>query len=93
MFTEPSDQSQRIVDILVNHHRAARVDLLGKGMTKYTSLNVSRHDDFALHKALDKARYGYVGIFNANTQLVCSAPICTVYFPFRWSQCLDRLAS
>ena len=54
----------------MNHHRAARVDSLGRGMTKYTSLNVSKHDDFALHKALDKARYGYVGIVNANTKLV-----------------------
>jgi hypothetical protein len=55
---------------LVNHHRTARVDLLGKGMTRYTSLNVSKHDDFALHKAIDKARYGYIGIVNANTELV-----------------------
>lgn len=70
IFTDPSDQSQRIVDLLVEHHRNARIDQLGRGMTKYTSLNISSESDFALHKALDKAKYGYVGIVNANDQLV-----------------------
>lgn len=73
VFNEPNDQSQRIASILVNHHIAAKVDRLGRGLKRYKAINATLDGGFAASasmRGVHEAKGSYVAILNANDQVV-----------------------
>lgn len=67
VFTEPKDQSQRISAILAQHHLDARVDRLGRGLTRYKAINATSG---AISLGISQAKGKHIAILNANDQVV-----------------------
>ena len=65
------DASQSVVDILVEQHRSAEVDVLGRGLEGYTSLNLTDNDPFdAASIGLQRAKHEHVAFLNGQDLVV-----------------------
>lgn len=72
VYTEPWDQSQRIVNVLMDHHRKSKVDGHGRGLKKYTAINTTEFQDSVspVMRGISKAKSDHVAIISGNTQMV-----------------------
>lgn len=88
----PIDVSQSIVDLLVSNHKDAKVDTLGRGMTRYTSLNGSMtgmDPRDAAATGMRKARNEHIILLNGQDIVVSDTTVSRTLS----GQCIDTLTS
>jgi hypothetical protein len=84
VFAGSRDVSNEIVETIVSNHVAADVDKLGRGLKKYTPIDMSSWDQDEEYNAkmadrrskaglegMKAAKYGLVAVLNANDKMVC----------------------